>query len=279
MASYVPSPHLCTEPPANPGQIEKLFDVACSLTDVLSLIPANPQPFTLGPRDYLHQFMTLLSVLRNGDNRFLPLLLSKVHDVLPTLANPMLQTVPDTPAAMCAEVDIFDGFGPIGMGVSNYMPNTSSAQPEFKIETAGMPFDHRIEEISSPIHRPENGDNSPFSPAIISPTVEYPGISEFHSYQDMNGQSMGNSYDGIGGRQVDFKIDFEGNLGLGSNGVNPIRRPPLRQGSGSSYGLPSPGGVQIPRSMPDQFHHPQLQRTNSGGEAGERMNGSNDTFR
>ena len=140
--------------------------MACSLTDVLSLLPANPQPFTLGPRDHLHQFMTLLSVLRNGDNRFLPLLLSKVHDVLPTLANPMLQTVPDSPAAMCAEVDIFDGFGAMGMGLSNYMSNSSQSQPEFKIETPSIPFEHRIEEITSPIHRPENGENTPFSPAI-----------------------------------------------------------------------------------------------------------------
>ncbi|PVH84729.1 hypothetical protein DL98DRAFT_397681, partial [Cadophora sp. DSE1049] len=97
------------------GLIEKLFDVACSLTDVLSLLPPNPDPFQLGPRDYLHDFMTLLSVLRNGDHRFLPLLLAKVNDVLPKLVNPMLQTVPDTPANMCADVDIFDGFGNAGI--------------------------------------------------------------------------------------------------------------------------------------------------------------------
>jgi hypothetical protein len=222
--------------------------------------------------------MTLLSVLRNGDHRFLPLLLSKVHDVLPTLVNPMLQNVPDTPANnMCAEVDIFDGFGAFASGVSGYLPNTSSSQPEYKIETSGIPFDHRIEEISSPIHR-ENGDNSPFSPAIISPTVEYPGLDGYNPFPDLNGQGMGNGYESVGGRQVDFKIDFEGSLGLGSNGPTPIRRPPLRQGSGSSYGLPSPGGVQIPRSVPEQFHHPALQRTTSGGEV-DRLSAANDSYR
>jgi hypothetical protein len=245
--------------------------VACSLTDVLSLLPASPQPFTLGPRDYLHQFMTLLSVLRNGDNRFLPLLLSKVHDVLPTLANPMLQTVPDSPATMCAEVDIFDGFGPINMGVaSNYISNSSPSdykmsQPEFKIENPAIPpYDKRIEEISSPTHGPESGEAPFTSPPIISPGLEFPGISEYNPFPDLNSQGMGNGFEGVGGRQVDFKREFDGGLGLGTNGV-PMRSP-LRQDSVGSYGLPSPGGIQIPRSVPEQFHHAQLQRTNSGGQ-------------
>jgi hypothetical protein len=256
-------------------QIEKLFDVACSLTDVLSLQPANPQPFTLGPRDYLHQFMTLLSVLRNGDHRFLPLLLSKVHEVLPTLANPMLQNVPDTPANnMCQpEVDIFDGFGSFAGGVSGYLPPNSSAQQEFKIEPPSLSFDHRIEEISSPVHR-ENGDNSPFSPAVISPTVEYPGL-EYNPFPDLNNQPMSNSFENVGGRQVDFKLEFEGSLGMGQNGPTQMRRPPIRQGSGSSYGLPSPGGVHIPRSVPEQFHHPGLHRANSTSDV-DRLSAAND---
>lgn len=260
-------------------QIEKLFDVACSLTDVLSLLPANPQPFTLGPRDYLHQFMTLLSVLRNGDHRFLPLLLSKVHDVLPTLANPMLQTVPDTPQNMCAEVDIFDGFAPMTMGVpSNFNGISNSSQPEykmpshpeFKMENAGMtPFDKRIEEISSPVHGPESGASSPFtSPPIMTNSMEFPGLTEYASFPDMSAPSMGNHPSannhlgnfgegvGGGGRQPDFKRDYDGGLGIG--GGNQIRRPPLRQGSGSSFGM------QIPRSVPEQFHHLQRQASGEG---------------
>lgn len=100
------------------GLTEKLFDVACSLTDVLALLPTPSDPFAIGPRDYLNQFLSLLSSLRNGDNRFLPLLLQKVHDVLPRLVNPMLQVVPENAASqMAANVDIFDGFGNAGMGV------------------------------------------------------------------------------------------------------------------------------------------------------------------
>lgn len=267
------------------GLIEKLFDVACSLTDVLSLLPANPQPFTTGPRDYLHQFMTLLSVLRNGDSRFLPLLLSKVHDVLPTLANPMLQTVPDTPQNMCAEVDIFDGFGPMSLGVPSNFNGISNnptsdykmpTHPEFKMENTSLtPFDRRIEEISSPTHGPESGDNSPFtSPPIMPSSMEFPAIAEYGGFPDLGGQGMnnhltahnhgGNFGEGVGGggRQIDFKREFDASLGIGGGGIggsgNPIRRPPLRQNSGSSFGM------QIPRSVPEQFHH--LQRQTSNGE-------------
>ena len=258
-------------------QIEKLFDVACSLTDVLSLLPANPQPFTMGPRDYLHQFMNLLSVLRSGDSRFLPLLLAKVHDVLPTLANPMLQTVPDTPQNMCAEVDIFDGFGPMGMGVpsnfngiSNSTPSEYKmpSNPEFKLESAGMTrFDKHIEEITSPSHGPESNDSGPFtSPPIIQNSMEFPGLNEYGRFPDMSASNMGNNITanndlgnygegvGGGGRQIDFKREFDASLGI--QDANPIRRPPLRQGSGNSFGM------QIPRSVPEQFRH--LQRQNSG---------------
>ena len=249
----------------------------------------------MGPRDYLHQFMTLLSVLRNGDSRFLPLLLSKVHDVLPTLANPMLQTVPDTPQNMCAEVDIFDGFGPMSMSVpSNFngISNSSTSDykmpshSEFKMENAAMtPFDKRIEEISSPTHGPESGDSSPFtSPPIIQNSMEFPGLAEYGGFPDLSGPNMnnhlaannhnGNFGEGVGGggRQTDFKREFDASLGIGGGGMgggNPIRRPPLPQGSGSSFGM------QIPRSVPEQFHH--LQRQSSGGEGVDMgMNPVND---
>lgn len=161
-------------------QIEKLFDVACSLTDVLSLLPTSNDPFALGPRDHLHQFLTLIAALRNGDNRFLPLLLSKVHDVLPNLASPMLQTVPETKGdyGLNANIDIFDGFGNAGMGVPSSLP------PHFDTK--------RIEEISSlPTPRNDSSqqerDNTPFtSPPIIRSPMEFPGMPEYNNYQDLN---------------------------------------------------------------------------------------------
>jgi hypothetical protein len=149
--------------------------VACSLTDVLALLPTPSDPFVLGPRDYLSQFLTLLSTLRNGDSRFLPLLLSKVHDVLPRLASPMLQTVPE-PNPACGinpNIDIFDGFGNAGMGVPSSLP---------------VHFDtKRIEELSSPSDSSQERDNAPFTtPPIMQSSMEYPGLADYNSFPDLS---------------------------------------------------------------------------------------------
>jgi hypothetical protein len=68
-------------------QIEKLFDVACTLTDVMACVPLESASFDIGPRDYLMEFVSLLSRLRGGDSRFLPLLLTKINDSLPLLSS------------------------------------------------------------------------------------------------------------------------------------------------------------------------------------------------
>jgi len=162
------------------GLIEKLFDVACSLTDVLLLLPTPADPFVLGPRDYLTQFLTLLSTLRNGDSRFLPLLLSKVHDVLPRLASPMLQTVPENTnnCVLNHNIDIFDGFGNAGMGVASSLP---------------VQFDKCIEDVGT--DNSQDRDDTPFtSPPIMQSSMEYPGLSHYNGFPDlsvgMNGQPL-----------------------------------------------------------------------------------------
>jgi len=256
--------------------------------------------FWLGPRDYLHQFLTLLSVLRNGDHRFLPLLLAKVHDVLPTLVTPMLQTVPDTPASnMCAEVDIFGGYPAINLSPFQGVPSSSasdfklaSQQSDFKMESPGG---LRLDEMSSPTE-----GESPFtSPPIIQSQMEYP-LGEYGNFADLHGphmahhlpSSLGNFGEGVGGgrrqanfgegvgggRQVDFKREFEGSLGIGplvpsSGGGAQRRPPPLRQTSSSGFGM-----HQIPRSVPHQdngqfggLEHPQLQTVNSNGSQGQGL--------
>lgn len=258
-------------------QIEKLFDVACSLTDVLSLLPPNPDPFSLGPRDYLNQFITLLSVLRRGDHRFLPLLLSKVHDVLPRLVNPMLQTVPEKPGA---EIDIFDGFGNAGMGVATGIHNNNynEANNEYKnlANNGNMTSEYKMplpshglstmydnkQDLSTP-SADSHGEASPFTPPMITSAMEYPGMSEF-SFPDLTNSAMSNSSPGPSNFGGDFKPDGSHHLGMRP-------RPPLRQDSGSSFGTLSNG---IPRSIPDFVnanpHH--AQRTTS--EVGEMaMNG------
>lgn len=164
--------------------LAKLFDIACALTDVLSLQPASRDPFTVGPREHLRQLMNLLSVLRNGDHRFMPLLLSKVHEVLPRLANPMLQNVPEN----ACNVDIFDGFGNAGMAQP---PVMSEYEKKFPVP--------RVEELSNESGSPQNGAppssndmSSPFvsSPPILSPPIEFQSQG-YGSMSDMVMSPMG----------------------------------------------------------------------------------------
>lgn len=248
---------------------------------MLSLLPPNPDPFSLGPKDYLHDFMRLISALRSGDNRFLPLLLAKVNDVLPTLVNPMLKTVPDPPANVlpCNDVDIFDGFGSGGMGIPSNFPgyNGNGTSGEFKMEPNDFngnpvqsmpPYGQRIEEISSPsIAGPSESVSSPFSQeSIIHSPLEYPGMNEYRGFPSLSSPGLGsnvpahhNQFDASHSRP-EFKREYDSGMGMVS------ARPPLRQtstSSGSNYGMPIPRSV--PPMTPSQYHH--LQRANSGGDA------------
>ncbi|KAK3675367.1 hypothetical protein LTR78_004877 [Recurvomyces mirabilis] len=67
------------------GLIEKLFDIACTLTDVMSCVPLEQHTFEYGPRDYLSQLMALISSLRGGQQKYMPLLLSKINESMPAM--------------------------------------------------------------------------------------------------------------------------------------------------------------------------------------------------
>jgi hypothetical protein len=154
------------------------------------------------------------------------------------------------------------------------------------------PFDKRIEDLGSPTAGcPETGDNSPFtSPPIIPSNMEFPSLGEYGGFPDLSspgiGQhnnltpnDLGNFGEGVGGggEQRDFKREFDGSLGIGGQGMSGLghgngnggggqmgnnsimHRPQLRQGSSSSFSM------QIPRSVPEQFHQ-QLQRMSSNRE-------------
>jgi Fungal specific transcription factor domain len=71
------------------GLIEKLFDVACTVTDVIACVPLDGSIFEVGPSEYLNQFLNLISSLRGGGSRFLPLLLAKISENLPSMAGPI----------------------------------------------------------------------------------------------------------------------------------------------------------------------------------------------
>lgn len=67
------------------GLIEKLFDIACTLTDVIACVPLDTAIFGTIPADYMNQFLFLISRLRGGASRFVPLLLAKISENIPSL--------------------------------------------------------------------------------------------------------------------------------------------------------------------------------------------------
>lgn len=71
------------------GLIEKLFDIACTLTDVVACVPLEASNSPNGtPFDNLNNLLNLISRLRGGASRYLPLLLAKVSETLPSMAHP-----------------------------------------------------------------------------------------------------------------------------------------------------------------------------------------------
>ncbi|KAF2461241.1 hypothetical protein BDY21DRAFT_278514, partial [Lineolata rhizophorae] len=67
------------------GMVERLYDIASTLVDVLACAPVNaPTAYeAAGSREYLHRFIGLLSTLPGGQSHYVPLLLSKMANALP----------------------------------------------------------------------------------------------------------------------------------------------------------------------------------------------------
>jgi len=72
------------------GLVEKLFDIACTLTDVMSCVPLDQYSFELGPRDYLNQLTSVIAKLRGGNQRYFPLLAAKINETLPSSTTPSM---------------------------------------------------------------------------------------------------------------------------------------------------------------------------------------------
>lgn len=85
--------------------------MACTLVDVMACVPNPPMPGP-GPQEYLSQLLRLISTLRGGDSRFLPLIMAKIRDTLPSISH---QLPPDM-VTRAAPHTLVNGsaFGPLG---------------------------------------------------------------------------------------------------------------------------------------------------------------------
>jgi hypothetical protein len=134
-----------------PLQIEKLFDIACCLTDVVACIPFSPDTFALGPRDYVSRFLTLFSALRGGQTRYLPLLLAKVSDVLPNLPLPRSLNIPQNLPASTIGLSP----GSLGSVPSNVSDELSAFPP---VSSPSYPSTELIRQLAA-----QTGAQLPFS--------------------------------------------------------------------------------------------------------------------
>ena len=57
----------------------------------MSCVPIESRKFEPGPQEYLNQLLTLISTLRGGESRFLPLVMAKIKDTLPGISTALPQ--------------------------------------------------------------------------------------------------------------------------------------------------------------------------------------------
>lgn len=93
--------------------------MACTLADVIQcVLPLEANSFDLQPAEYLNRFLALLASLRGGRSRFVPLLLAKVAETLPSMPMPILpidshvKPEPETNFLDTTTVAVIDPFSP-----------------------------------------------------------------------------------------------------------------------------------------------------------------------
>lgn len=241
------------------------------MIEYLATQPPSRDPFSVGPRQYLEQLVSIVAMARNSDYRFMPVLLARVTETLPRLVNPMLQNAPEN--SNMASMDIFDGFGNAGMAQPqmqmsiepDYAQNfpVDEYDKKYPIEIMnGSPHESVPNSNASngtpPMASQSNDIGGSFvaSPGVISPTVDYPqNISGFNNCTPIsemvmsplgNGPpptSMGlpNSQQHMGTGQSQMANMPQGmhNQGINApaipqhpmNNIYSMRQPPQRQGS------------------------------------------------
>lgn len=70
-----------------------MFDIACALVDVLPFLSQQSLPSTLSHADSLAQMLSVLVQLPGGNAKFVPLIMAKVHELLPDLVRDLMAAV------------------------------------------------------------------------------------------------------------------------------------------------------------------------------------------
>lgn len=108
-------------------QVEKLFDVACALIDVMPYVAMQQSAFESRAGRSLQRFIYLISGLCGGQSRYLSALACKIKEVLPDHAHEFIHSVP--PPVSCTLPWSTPNFetnqlyeGSIGQGIPRILP-------------------------------------------------------------------------------------------------------------------------------------------------------------
>jgi hypothetical protein len=119
------------------GLIEKLFDVACTLIDVITCVPLDAS--NTEPKENLAYILQLVSKLRGGASRYLPLLAARMKEI-PSFAPPSQQM----------PLSIKQGYA----GASDHLPT-----PMMPVTNGGMPQFSNLDMDFRPINRQINANS------------------------------------------------------------------------------------------------------------------------
>jgi hypothetical protein len=107
-------------------QTEKLFDIACCLTDVVACMSLSADAFAVSSRNYLPRLLTLIRILPEGQSRYLPVLLAKLSEVVPNIPPPLSSYLPKVVSAAALGPQATSASG---NDTSNYLASPAAASP------------------------------------------------------------------------------------------------------------------------------------------------------
>lgn len=143
----------------------------------MSCVPMSPTTFDNGPREYLNRLMSLLSSLRGGQSRYLPLLQNKMSEVLPNLQLPIQQSLSQQSlSAARSELSRLDLYGE---------PSASSSTPvSQEVSPYGTPPVPRQGSSGSSLHSLQYQDpNLAMTGHLAGPSM-YPSFTTAMPFQE-----------------------------------------------------------------------------------------------
>jgi hypothetical protein len=219
-----------------------LFDIACSLADVINCFSVAPSPTTTTSTstDHLLHLLHLISTLRNGETRFVPLLQTKIRDTLPHLATYIPIPVPSQPQRVPSQGPSGQMSSPVhGHAVSVGSPHPSlqshTSASNSTISNIAFPFERTIKlEHDMYNYPPESSHSSNSGSPYGSPPR-----SNMSSYSGTNTTNTGGAAGGIT-PGISGSITHVVNAGLNEYVISPTLSGYDQVGLGMS-GLPLTG--------------------------------------